>query len=552
MLEIPIEIGIIFAVTLAISGIFRLLKQPLIIGYIVSGIVLSSVIFDFIHAHEIIEIFAKIGVTFLLFIIGMSLSPKVIKEVGKTSVITGVGQIVFTTVVGFIIAKMLGFSDVVAVYVSIALTFSSTIIIMKLLSDKNDTEKLYGKISIGFLLVQDVFVILLLIIIPFVAKDPSLPEFGMQFIAVSIILVLALILASIYVFPRVSGLISRSKEYLFLFAASWSLGIAALFDQIGLSMEIGALIAGIAFSTTPYRFEISSKMKPLRDFFLVLFFVLLGSQMIPEDISHLAIPAIVFSAFVLVGNPFIVMILMGILGYKKKTGFKAGLTVAQISEFSIIFVALGIQVGHLSQDVLSLVTIVGLVTIGGSTYMILYSDRLYSWLSKYLGIFERRKIREGDTRAAKYDVLLFGYGRTGSFLTQTLQKHNMRCLVIDHDPKTIHELSIRGIPCIFRDAEGLEFEDIDMSQVKMIISLIPDSEINLSLIHKIDKYNQIITIVLARDGSVAKNLYDAGATYVLIPHHVLTEYLSSMIEKYGFDYSGFVEAGKDDTRKTQS
>ncbi|MEX0861340.1 cation:proton antiporter [Nitrosopumilus sp.] len=538
------------AVTVMMSGIFRILKQPLIIGYIVAGIVVSPFLLDIIHSIEIINVFAKIGVAFLLFIIGMSLSPKVIKEVGKTSVITGIGQIVFTSVIGFVIAKLLGFSDIVAAYIAIAMTFSSTIIIMKLLSDKNDAEKLYGKISIGFLLVQDVFVILLLILVPFMAQNLSLKEFDLTSIAVNIVLVAVLILASLYIFPKISRIISRSTEFLFLFAVSWGLGMAALFDYLGLSMEIGALIAGIAFSVTPHRFEISSKMKPLRDFFLVMFFVLLGSQMVPEDIEPIIIPAMIFSVFVLVGNPIIVMMLMGLMGYKKKTGFKAGLTVAQISEFSIIFVALGIQVGHLSDEILSLVTIVGIITIGGSTYMILYSDRLYQYLSKYIGVFERKKIRKYNATQEGPEVLLFGCGRMGSVFLQTFERLHMRTLVVDHDPRIIEYLEKRGITYLFKDAEDLDLREIDLSQTNILVSTICDMDTNTLLTKRMQQYDdKTAVIVIANTTKDAKDLYSFGATFVVIPYHLGADYACRIIEDNGADYQSLVEEGKKHTEE---
>ncbi|MBU4308416.1 MAG: cation:proton antiporter, partial [Nanoarchaeota archaeon] len=164
-MEIFIELSLIICITALIAGIMRLLKQPLIIGYIIAGIIVSPYFLNIVQSTETIAVFSQIGVAFLLFIVGLSLSPKVMREVGKASLITGIGQIVFTSLIGFFISKLLGFSTIVSLYIAVALAFSSTIIIMKLLSDKKDLEKLYGKISVGFLLVQDLFVIILLMII---------------------------------------------------------------------------------------------------------------------------------------------------------------------------------------------------------------------------------------------------------------------------------------------------------------------------------------------------------------------------------------------------
>ena len=544
-MEILLELGIILAITVLVAGIFRLLKQPLIISYIITGIIISPFFLDIIRSYEIIEIFAKIGVTFLLFIIGLSLSPKVIKEVGKVSLLTGIGQVVFTSVIGFLIAKLLGFSDIVAVYVAIALTFSSTIIIMKLLSDKKDVEKLYGKISIGFLLVQDIFVVILLLAVPVLAQGSTLNDLEPTSIAIDVILILTIMVAGYYGLPKLAKVISKAKEFLFIFAISWGLGIAALFDHLGLSMEIGALVAGIMFSTTPYRFEISSKMKPLRDFFIVIFFVLLGSQMVLEDIGEFIIPIIVFSAFILVGNPIIVMILMGLLNYKKNTSFKAGLTVAQISEFSIIFVMLGVQVGHLDDTILSFITMVGIITIGGSTYLILYSDKVYQYLSKYLGIFEKKNSKP-EYAIKGFEGVLFGYGTMGPSVTEIFKNLNLHYLVVDHDPKVIDDLSKKEISYRFGDVGNSEFlADLDLSQTKIIVSTISHLEINLLLLDRIRNVNKkAVVIVVANNPNEANALYDNYATYVILPHFLGIRHTSEIVEKHGFDHSKYDEFTK--------
>jgi len=270
-MEVFIELSLIIAITVLISGITRLLKQPLIIGYILTGIIVSPYFLNIVQSTETIKVFSQIGIALLLFIVGLSLSPKVIKEVGKVSLITGIGQIIFTSLFGFLISRLLGFSVIVSIYIAIALTFSSTIIIMKLLSDKQDLEKLYGKISIGFLLVQDIFVIILLMVISSFSGNLSMSTLSLRTILVGILLIGGFVLISIYVLPSLSKFFAKSQEFLFLFSIGWGLGLAALFHYMGFSMEIGALIAGIARSMSPFHYEISSKMRPLRDFFIILF-----------------------------------------------------------------------------------------------------------------------------------------------------------------------------------------------------------------------------------------------------------------------------------------
>ena len=384
--EVFTQLALILIVAIGISAIMNALRQPLLIGYIITGILVGPTFFNLISGSTTLNTFSNIGVALLLFTVGLNLNPKVIKEVGKISLVTGLGQVIFTSIVSFAIAFYLGFSFIASAYIAIALTFSSTIIIMKLISDKGDVNSLYGKISIGFLIVQDLIAVIILMAVSSLSRS-SESESIILLLSYGAISMVVLILFGLLVMPFLIRKIAKSQEFLFLFSIGWCLAIAAWFHALNFSLEIGALLAGIVLSSTPYSSEIGSKMKPLRDFFVVMFFIIIGSQMTIGNVFGNIFPIIVFSLFILIGNPFIVMVLMGLMGYTKRTGFLSGLTVAQISEFSIILVALGVSVGHLDQNILSLVTMVGLITIAGSTYMITYSKQIYNEMHGLLSIF---------------------------------------------------------------------------------------------------------------------------------------------------------------------
>ena len=527
-----IQFGLIILVVLGVSIVIRLLKQPLIIGYILSGILVGPFFLNLIQSSETIAVFSEMGIAFLLFIVGLHLSPKVIKEVGKISLVTGIGQILFTSLIGYLIGMMLGFSIVTSIYIAIALTFSSTIIIMKLLSDKDALEKLYGKISIGFLLVQDLVAILILIIVSSLASGAGATNLLFSTIIKGVILVAILIFISHYILPKMSDFFAKSQELLFVFAISWGFGLSLLFLYAGFSIEVGALIAGIMLSMSPYCFEISSKLKPLRDFFIISFFIILGSQMAFGDISHLIFPAIIFSAFILIGNPLIVMILMGFLGYSKKTGFMAGLTVAQISEFSLILIALGVKTGSLTQEILSFVTIIGLLTIAGSTYMIIYSDYIFNKLSRFLTIFERKKIKEKDIPKKNYEYILLGYNRIGFSIIKAFSKITKNFLVVDYNPKVVKELQNEGINAIYGDVDDSEFlEDLGICKASVIVSTIPEKESNHLILDVLERNKaKPIVLLTGRQIEDAFELYKAGADYVILPHFLGGEYTAKLIE----------------------
>jgi len=533
MENIFLQISIILLIVLGVSFIARLLKQPLIIGYIISGIIVGPLMLNLIPNTETLQTFSEFGVAFLLFIVGIHLSPKVIKEVGKISLITGIGQVVFTSVIGYFIGIWLGFSPVTSAYIAVALTFSSTIIIMKLLSDKDSLDRLFGKISIGFLLVQDLIAIIILIVVSSFSNGVNASEIIVSTFVKGGIIVVFLLPISYLVLPRLSSFFAKSQELLYLFAISWGLGLSALFLYAGFSIEVGALVAGIMLSISPYSYEVSSKLRPLRDFFIISFFILLGAQMIVGNLAALWIPAVVFSVFILVGNPLIVMILMGIFGYSKNTGFMAGLTVAQISEFSLILIALGVRVGHLTNEILSLVTLVGLITIAGSTYMIMYSEKIYSLLSKYLSVFERKKTKREKDENKDYEYILLGENRIGFSIMKSFVKLRKNYVVIDFNPERVRRLSSNRINCIYGDVSNADFIDnLRVKNSKLIVSTIPEAEINLMLIEKIRAKNRnAVIITTARQISDVYSLYKTGADYVILPHFLGGEYTAKLIEK---------------------
>lgn len=541
-----LELGVIIAIAAALAIVSKYLRQPLIVSYIVTGIIVGPFVLNIVSASDMIATFSHIGVSLLLFVVGMSLSPKVIREVGKVSLVVGLGQVVFTTIIGYGICRLLGLNPLSSLYTSVALTFSSTIIIMKLLSDKGDTEKLYAKIAIGVLLVQDLLAVVILMMISSAQKATSIPYMIATTLLGGIGALGIILVIGIYVLPKITNFIARSQELLVLFSLSWALSLAALLSYFGYAIEIGALLAGITLSFSPYRYEISSRMRPVRDFFLVLFFIMLGYQMeFGLMVENLGI-IVLLSIFVLVGNPLIVLILMGWLGYTKKNSFLCGLTVAQISEFSLILVALGMKVGHIGPRVLSIVTAVGLITIAGSSYLILYGDRLYRPIARFLTVFEisGKKIDEHKYhKDGNYEIFLFGFHRIGDDMIKTMRSLKKRFLVIDYNPETVIKLARKGIPCRYGDASDMEMlDELSVKNAKMVICAISDFDTTAYLIEKIREQNKNTVIVtLSYRVEEALELYNKGASYVILPHTLGGQHMSMLIEENGLEINKFLE-----------
>ncbi len=545
MENIFIELGLVLVVATIVSGIMFLLKQPLIIGHIIAGLLVGPYFFNILKSKEQIEAFSQFGIALLIFIIGLSLSPKIVKEVGKISLITGIGKVLLTGGIGFVIGRALGFTDIVSAYIAIALTFSSTIIILKLLSDKKDLGRLYGKITTGFLLVQDIIAMILIIgVAALINSHDSISVLAIKTFVKGSILIIPLLFISKYFIPKIIPYFAKSTELLFVFSLSWGLGIAILFKEFGFSIEIGALFAGIALAGSPYSFEISSKLKPLRDFFIILWFVILGTHITVNNFSQMLLPIVLFSLFVLIVSPIVIMIIMGALGHNKKNSFKAAITVAQVSEFSHILVILGLQNKHLNPDHVALITMVGLITMGISTYYITYSDNLFKFLSPILGIFERKSIRNKRQKDTEnYDIVLFGFDHVGYEFIQSFEKLGKKFLVVDFNPEVVNELSEKDINCHYGDADDNEFLDnLHLDKTKMVISTITGFEAtNLIVRHTRENNGKAIIIVKAERIEEATELYRDGASYVMMPHYLGTTHTCSLISKHGFDFSEFTK-----------
>jgi hypothetical protein len=328
-----------------------------------------------------------------------------------------------------------------------------------------------------------------------------------------------------YVLPRLMAQLARSQELLLIFAIAWGTGFAALGEIAGFSREVGAFLAGFSLASTAYREAISARLTSIRDFMLLFFFIDLGARLELSALGGEIGAAAVLSLFVLIGNPLIVMAIMGYMGYRKRTSFMAGLTVAQISEFSIIFVAMGITLGHVGNEALGLVTLVGLVTIALSTYMILYSQHLYERVAPWLKVFERRDphrerlVEQGHKHGDGAQIIVFGLGRYGSRLIGSLHERGYAVLGVDFDPEAVRSLRHHGIAVRYGDAEDMDFpESLPLSGAGWVVSTLPQLKLNLTLLHALSQqgYTGKVAVTAYHD-SDARQLRKAGAHLVLDP-----------------------------------
>jgi Kef-type K+ transport system membrane component KefB len=538
--SIFLQLSAVLAIAVGVSFVMRMLRQPLIIGYIISGILCGPTFFGIIHDHAAFESFSQIGIALLLFIVGLGLNVGVIRSTGKPVFLVFLVNLLLVGAVGFGIGNALGFSPTESLLCAFGLLFSSTIVVIKSLTDKREQNRLYGQITIGVLLLEDLLATIALLFVSTAGGGISANDI-MNLLGHGCMLAAGLIVVGTVIMPRLAKIFASSQEFLFTFALAWAFSVASIFQYAGFSIEVGALFAGVTLASLPYVQEISSRLKPLRDFFLVLFFISLGERFDFSDLNAVLVPALALSAIALVLKPFSVSLALGLLGYTKQTGFKTAAHLSQISEFSIILVVLAQSAGIASSRITGALTLTAMITIAVSSYLMKYDDELYRTFEKPLSIFERGEAKVRDKAREGYKLVLFGYHRGGHEFVKAFRDMHKSYVVVDYDPEVIETLERQHIHHVYGDATDYELlDEINIHKSELIVSMLGDYRTNQLLLGFVLEDNEdAIFICHANDFDDAAKLYEAGAAYVMLPHYIGSERMSNFLRHNGTQKAAF-------------
>lgn len=534
------------AVALSLSSLFGYLvlrlKLPLVVAYLLAGVAISFVSLIDPHHSQVFEILPEIGIAFVLFLIGMELDLREIKSLGFPIIVSAIGQIIISTLAGFALAGALGFQATESIYLGLGLAFSSTVVVIKMLIEKRDLASLYGKLSIGILLIEDLVAIAVLMIISVggsafsLGFQQSLPLITLVLKAVGLF-VLTFLLAR-FVLEKVFDSVARSVELLFLTAITWCFAFTSLAVVLGFSVVIGAFLAGVALASSPYHLQIQGKIKPLRDFFLTLFFVYLGLQTKVSDFLG-AWPAILlFTLFALVVKPLLYVLILGIFGFRKHTLFQTGLNLSQISEFSLVVLLVGVNEGLASPLALSVMAAVAVLSIIASSITIAYSKPLYKFFEPVLAFFERKNgahFLETKAEALLEDhVIIIGAHRVGNPVVEYLQEEKIPFMVMDFNPHIVQAMREKQINVIYGDLGDPEILDsLQMEKAKLILSTARDMSDNELLLEECKRRKiKAKIIVRALDIDHAKALKSLGADYVILPEQVSGDFIVSQLRAH--------------------
>jgi Kef-type K+ transport system membrane component KefB len=540
MTDLPVlrDLGIIIIAAALLVLLAARLHAPSIIAYIIAGLALGPV-FALLAAADSVALIAETGIVLLLFIVGLELSLDKIRDVGRVALIAGLGQVVFTAAGGFGLSLLLGFEAVPALVIAVALTFSSTVVVVKLLTQKGELDSLYGRIAVGIFLVQDLVVIVALTLLTGIG-DPAglnasalLSGIGSAFGGMLLLLVIALFSAR-YVLPQAFRWMAPSPEGILIWSLAWCFLFVAAAELFHLSVEIGAFLAGLSLAQLPWSHDLRRRVRPLMNAFVMVFFVSLGIQMqLGAALEHWA-AALALSLFVLIGNPLIFMWIIARMGYAPRTAFLTSVTVAQISEFSFVFAALGLASGLIDESILSLIGFVGLVTIGASVYMILYNHQLFAWLDTRGLLRLLRTTPSDDAKVEqpelKDHVIVVGMNALGRRIVRSLVAEGEEVIAIDTDPG-----KLEGLPCrtLLGNVDELSvLEDVSFRRARLLVSALQIENTNALLAYR-GRSAGVATSIHAFDQGLVDELRDSGATHVLQSKNAGIRRLTSVLRELG-------------------
>ncbi|MEX0885849.1 MAG: cation:proton antiporter [Phycisphaeraceae bacterium] len=528
-------LGLMIVAAAAVVLLARVIRMPTIVAYIFAGLALGPVSGIIVMGGDwgeqargvghAIAVISEVGIALLLFLVGLELSLAKIRDVGRVAVLAGLGQVVFTAVGGFVVALLLGFDVMSSVFLATALTFSSTVVVVKLLDQKKELHALYGRIAVGIFLVQDLVVIVVLTTLAGLDTGGGAEAEGLRagdiawgltqaFLGMGLMLVVAL-LASRWLLPRPLAWAARQPQTVFVWALCWCFLFVVAAEWMSLSAEIGAFLAGLSLAQLPAAEDLRRRVHPLMNFFIAVFFISLGAQMELGDAFGQLGQAAVLAVFVLVGNPFIFMWIIAKSGYGERTSFYTSVTVAQISEFSFIFVAMGVAAGLVGEAVLSVVTLVGLVTIGVSAYMILYNRQLYA-VVKRMGLLRMFNASQAEDEEhappLRGHVVVLGMNAMGRAIAEALHERGETVLAIDTDPSKLAGLGCRTL--VGNIEYPMVVEEAQLAHARLGVSALQIEDVNTLFAYRCKRLGVPVAVHVF-DRSVLADLRKLGVDFLI-------------------------------------
>ena len=542
-----VGISVMGAAVVAIGAHFA--KLPLMLAYIAAGVILGPHLgFGFIQSADSISALSAIGLVLLMFILGLEIDIRKLMQAGKAVFVTGIAQFVGCFLLGLLFFKLLGYSNgegrFELTYLAVACALSSTLIAVKLLSDQLEMDSLTSRITLGVLVLQDLWAI------GFLAVQPNLNDMQPALLALSagkaVLLVLVSWVASRFILPHIFHRASRQPELLLVTAMGWCFCMCGLANMLQLSLEMGALIAGVGIASFPYHTDIAAKVSALRDFFITLFFVALGLQIPSPSVEVLKLTGLIL-VFVLFSRVLTVFPVLYLMKYRNRASLIPGINLSQVSEFALVLTAIGASFKHIQPEMLSAFVLALVATALLSSFLIPRGHAIYKAINPMLeriGFKDESEPVSAEASAGHEEhpkVVLLGFYREGSsLLSELMARHATSAkrgvLVVDFNPEAHEKLTDMGIKCKYGDLSNPDtLRHLELDQAKVLICTIPDHLLKGTSNLKLLKFLKTLApdaevVVTAETLAGAKEMYAAGADYVFIPRLLTAQYLADLLD----------------------
>jgi len=521
-LQLLLNLGFIVITAATFAFIGKLIRMPTIVGYILAGIVLGPVL-QLVELDHSLELISELGIALLLFLVGLELSFAKVKDLGRVALILGGVQVLLTATGGMLVAHFMGFTPLEAIFLGGTVTFSSTVVVIKLLDQKGVMNRLYARISVALFLAQDIVVIAALTVLTgFGGSEPLAPielliNFSKAFGGMAVLLILTLTAAR-YLLPKPFAWAARSPDTVFIWALCWCFLVVILAHQFHLSVEIGAFLAGIAIAQLPIHEDLHRRLHPLMTFFIAVFLVTLGIKMELSSFAAIWPAALGLSAFVLLIKPIIVFSILARMRFSEYTAFQAAIATGQVSEFAFILLALGATTGLIGADIVALGGLVGITTIALSSYLIIHSEALYAAIARIgiLKLLRAKQEPDGEIlRHRKDHIIVVGMNALGREIVQQLTMRNERVLAIDTDPQKLEGLGEADILIGNVEYQSV-VEEVGLREARLVVSALQIEDTNHLLAYRCRSAN-VPCAIHAFDLSVVNDLLDLDTTYLMMP-----------------------------------
>ncbi len=484
------DFAIIFVAATLIGYVAHKLGQPTIVAYILTGVILGPVVLDIVVEEGLVEMMSHLGIGFLLFLLGIKMHFDEVKKIFRPIVKIAGSQIVLQQSLAFLVAYMLGFPFWQALVIGLCTIFGATPVIVKALTDKGEIRTLPGRINVGVLIGQDIYLVLALALLGIgTLTSPVEIAFtvGKILLLVGIITVVTLA-ASRYVLPEVFKRVASHKEVLFVFTIAWAFLFIYTSEIFDLSLEVGAFLAGLALAQLPYSGELEEKIEPLTDFFILIFFSTIGLRLVADELFYYWQEAVIASLILIVGNFLIMFYLIHKEKFSVKTSFLGSINMIQVSEFSLVVGALAVAQGFIEIEVLGYLSLMALMTMSSSTYVLYNNQKIYEWAKPWLKRFESEDRRDEDVTEYQNHAVVLGYNHLSKKLIPVIKEHFDDLVVLDHDPKNIDKLKQSEFDLVYGDFRYDQVrKGLNLKNAAFVFSFLPDISSNTILMEEVSE-----------------------------------------------------------------